>query len=302
MSGWMLVSVALVVLLLGPHRGRRPPAEHGGRLGPPVSIGSADMPRDGAVAAVGPAAEPSGTSSADRREVRTLTSRTGGSVSGPRAGRRTAVDDGWRPDVRRRLAGAAGRRAAAGGLGIAVAVTLGGPVGIGLGVVAAVVGDRVVGRLEPADVRQRKQARAAELPLVLDLLGVCLRAGMPLVAALETVAAALPGPFSDDLRVVAGLQRLGATPTAAWRDLVDDVDLAPVARAVSRSAESGSRLAAAFDRLAADRRSALAAAGTARAQSAGVVAMAPLGLCFLPAFVCLGIVPVVLSLATEVLP
>jgi hypothetical protein len=30
--------------------------------------------------------------------------------------------------------------------------------------------------------------------------------------------------------------------------------------------------------------------------------MAPLGLCFLPAFVCLGIVPVVLSLATEVLP
>ena len=54
--------------------------------------------------------------------------------------------------------------------------------------------------------------RAAELPLTLDLLGVCLRAGMPLVAALETVADALPGPFSDDLRVVAGLQRLGAAP------------------------------------------------------------------------------------------
>jgi hypothetical protein len=30
--------------------------------------------------------------------------------------------------------------------------------------------------------------------------------------------------------------------------------------------------------------------------------MAPLGLCFLPAFVLLGVVPIVLSLAKEVLP
>jgi pilus assembly protein TadC len=131
---------------------------------------------------------------------------------------------------------------------------------------------------------------------------VCLRAGMPLVAALETVAEALPGPFSADLRVVAGLQRLGAAPAAAWADLALDADLAPVARAVARSAESGSRLAAAFERLAADRRAALASAGLARARTAGVVAMAPLGLCFLPAFVCLGIAPIVLSLFGEVLP
>src|SRR6185295_14356560 len=58
----------------------------------------------------------------------------------------------------------------------------------------------------------------------------------------------------------------------------------------------------AVDCLAADRRSALTSAGLARARSAGVVAMAPLGLCFLPAFVCLGIVPIVLSLFGDVLP
>jgi pilus assembly protein TadC len=84
--------------------------------------------------------------------------------------------------------------------------------------------------------------------------------------------------------------------------LTNDADLAPVARAVARSAESGSRLAAAFDRLAADRRAALASGGLSRARSAGVIAMAPLGLCFLPAFVCLGIVPIVLSLFGTVLP
>ncbi len=193
-------------------------------------------------------------------------------------------------------------RAAAAGLGVAVALVVGGAVGAAVGVAVAVAAGRLIPRLETAGARRRRQDRATDLPLTLDLLGVCLRAGMPLVAALETVADALPGPFSDDLHVVAGLQRLGAPPATAWAELTSDADLAPVARAVARSAESGSRLAAAFDRLAADRRSALVSAGLARARSAGVVAMAPLGLCFLPAFVSLGIVPIVLSLFGEVLP
>ncbi|MDQ3055153.1 MAG: type II secretion system protein F, partial [Actinomycetota bacterium] len=37
-----------------------------------------------------------------------------------------------------------------------------------------------------------------------------------------------------------------------------------------------------------------------RAQRAGVALMAPLGLCFLPAFVCLGVVPVVVGIASRV--
>jgi pilus assembly protein TadC len=193
-------------------------------------------------------------------------------------------------------------RASSAALGVAMALVVGGVFGIATGIAAIVVADRVVRKLEPGQVRQRRRRREVELPLTLDLLSVCLQAGMPLVAALETVVGALPGPFSEDLCVVAGLQRLGAAAPSAWAELAADQDLAPVARAVRRSAESGSRLAAAFDRLAADRRSALAASGLARARSAGVIAMAPLGLCFLPAFVCLGIVPIVLSLAAEVLP
>jgi pilus assembly protein TadC len=193
-------------------------------------------------------------------------------------------------------------RVAAAVLGVAVALVVGGPFGIAAGGVAFAVADQALRRLEPVQVRRRREDRQAELPLTLDLLSVCLQAGMPLVAALETVAGALPGPFSDDLQVVAGLQRLGAAPTTAWAEFAGDEDLAPIARAVGRSAESGGRLAATFDRLAADRRAVLASAGLARARTAGVVAMAPLGLCFLPAFLCLGIVPIVLSLAKEVLP
>lgn len=204
-------------------------------------------------------------------------------------------------------AGRAGRRPtpahlSAAALGLATALLIGGPPGMALGVAAFFGTRRAVRSLEPAADRRRKELRTAELPLVLDLLAVCLRAGTPLVIALETVGQALPSRFSDDLARVAGLQRLGGSAPEAWADVAGDPDLGPVARAVGRSAESGARLAAAFERLAADRRAALTAAGEARARRAGVLAMAPLGLCFLPAFVSLGIVPVVLSLAEEVLP
>jgi pilus assembly protein TadC len=192
--------------------------------------------------------------------------------------------------------------AAASALGVATALLLGGVVGAAAGIAAGIGAHRGVRRLEPAAVRRTRERRAAELPLVLDLLAVCLRAGMPLVGALEAVAEALPGPFSGDLSRVAGLLRLGSPPTTAWSGLAQDPDLAAVAAAAGRSAESGSRLAASFERLAVERRSALAAAGEASARKAGVVAMAPLALCFLPAFVCLGLVPIVLSLASEVLP
>src|SRR5215204_2465843 len=193
-------------------------------------------------------------------------------------------------------------RLASGALGLAAVVVVGGPVGLLAGAMAFLAADLVVRSLEPMAVRRRRERRAADLPLVLDLLAICIRAGTPLVTALETVADAVPGPFSGELAVVAGLQRLGAAAAAAWADLADDPDLGPVSRAVARSAESGARLAEAFERLAADQRSALAAAGDAKARRAGVIAMAPLGLCFLPAFVSLGIVPIVLSLAEEVLP
>lgn len=216
-------------------------------------------------------------------------------LAGPRRARPTPSAG---PRTGRRLSPT---RFAAAALGTATVLLIGGLPGIALGVAAFLGAQRAVRSLEPAAVRRRKERRTAELPLVLDLLAVCLRAGTPLVVAVETVGQALPGRFSDDLALVAGLQRLGCGAPEAWADLADDPDLGPVARAVGRSAESGARLAAAFERLAADRRSALTAAGEARARRAGVLAMAPLGLCFLPAFVSLGIVPIVLSLAAGAL-
>ena len=52
--------------------------------------------------------------------------------------------------------------------------------------------------------------------------------------------------------------------------------------------------------LAVESRHEAAHAATALAERAGVVIAGPLGVCFLPAFACLGVVPVVAGLATDV--
>lgn len=196
---------------------------------------------------------------------------------------------------------AAARAVAAALAALAAVLLVGGVAGV---VAAGAIGagvHRVLSRLEPAASRRLGQQRAAQLPLALDLLAVCLRAGSPLVVALDAVAAAVAAPLAADLAAVAALQRLGASVTAAWARHEDDPVLGPVVRSVHRSARSGSALAAAFERLAAERRAAARAAGEVRARRAGVLAAAPLGLCFLPAFVCLGVAPLVLSIARAVL-
>ena len=56
-----------------------------------------------------------------------------------------------------------------------------------------------------------------------------------------------------------------------------------------------------MEELAGDLRAEAADGARARAERASVLIAGPLGLCFLPAFVCLGVVPVVAGLAGDVL-
>jgi Flp pilus assembly protein TadB len=137
----------------------------------------------------------------------------------------------------------------------------------------------------------------AALALTLDLAASALRAGRPLSDALARAAPVASTGTADLLGRVAGLLRLGADPAVAWAVLPADGPLAAVAASATRSAASGIRVATAFERAAEQIRADLAAAASVRAHRAGVFAMAPLGLCFLPSFVCLGVVPVVVGVA-----
>ena len=141
----------------------------------------------------------------------------------------------------------------------------------------------------------------------LDVLAVCLGAGMAVSAAAAATAASAPPKLAAVLRRAADLLALGSDPASAWSmspepptDLVDP-HIDSLLRLARRSASSGAALADGVAELADQSRHDAAQAATAAAERAGVLIAGPLGLCFLPAFVCLGIVPVVAGLAGDVL-
>jgi pilus assembly protein TadC len=188
----------------------------------------------------------------------------------------------------------AGRRLiAAAATGFAAALLIGGAPGLVVGAVAAFLVDRLLVRLEPRAVVTRRQRLIADLPLVADLLAACLRAGGSPVRAIDAIAVALRGPLGSELAQVAAALRLGSDAAAAWAGFVADPALAPFGRAMVRVWDSGASLGDTLDRLADDARRTRRAAADLRARAVGVKAAAPLGLCFLPAFVLVGIVPLV---------
>jgi Flp pilus assembly protein TadB len=185
--------------------------------------------------------------------------------------------------------------------GIAAAILFGGPIGVLAGAGVGVACARLLSRLEPRDVKERRARLVADLPIAVDLMAACLRGGSSWVESVDAVATALGGPLGLELHRVAAQIRLGADPVETWLTLAAEPALARLARAAARASDSGSALAPTLAGLARDQRRAARAEAAARAQVAGVRAVAPLGLCFLPAFVLIGIVPAIVGIATQVL-
>ena len=136
----------------------------------------------------------------------------------------------------------------------------------------------------------------------LDVFAVCLSSGMAVSAAAAATADCAPPALGAVLRRAADLLMLGADPDTAWQTPDGEVDegCVALARLARRSASSGSALAAGVAELAEQSRQDAAHAASAAAERAGVLIAGPLGLCFLPAFICLGIAPVVAGLADEI--
>jgi len=182
-----------------------------------------------------------------------------------------------------------------------VAVLVGGWLGILAGVVGAVVGYRLLGGLDSTARRHRSQRLTATLPMAATLLAACLRAGRPIDQAVAAVAVAVHGPLGEELGHVAAALSLGAPPAAAWRRLATEPATAKMARTLVRTCESGAPLAATLDAIATQARADARNLAVQQAKSVGVKAAAPLGLCFLPAFVAVGLVPVIAGVVTNVI-
>lgn len=179
------------------------------------------------------------------------------------------------------------------GSATAVALFVGGPVGWALGGVTGVVALAAVRRLEPSAARRRREQLVAGLPHVVDLLAACLAAGQPPARAIDQVAGVVGDPLRHELEEVSARLRLGVDPVTVWRGLARHPELGVWGRCLLRATESGASVADAMARLADDLRASTRAGLEARARAVGVRAAVPLGACLLPAFVLLGVVPLV---------
>ena len=173
-------------------------------------------------------------------------------------------------------------------------VVFGGTVGLVLGAAGAAVSWRALEHLEsPATVRRRQELER-DLPAAVQLLGACLVAGSAMTTALASVAGAMPGAVGDELELLRRRLQWATDPASVWRSV--DGPLEALGRTMARAHESGASVQHAVARLAGDLRGAARARADARARTIEVRAAAPLGLCFLPAFVLLGVVPMAAGL------
>jgi pilus assembly protein TadC len=158
-------------------------------------------------------------------------------------------------------------------------------------------------RRQAVDDLRARAGLARDVPRAAELMATCRDAGTPPGEAVAAVCAETAGPVATALRPVAAALEAGIDPATAWALTGDrrGDPLGRLGRAYVRGAATGAPLARSLRAVASDERTRTRAAAEAAARRAGVRAIGPLAVCFLPAFLVLGVVPVVVGVASQVL-
>ena len=190
---------------------------------------------------------------------------------------------------------------AGGLLASAIALWWGGPAGVGVGAVVAPA-TALLGT-HAATIQRRSGPRipAGEPALAADLLLATVGAGVPLTAAMRAVASSMSGPFASRLHDVARRADAGAPSVTAHEPLLVDEATGSIGRALVRAHEAGASPVLLLAGAASRERERERSERVARARSAGSLAALPLGLLFLPAFLLVAVVPVVVGALAPVL-
>lgn len=168
-------------------------------------------------------------------------------------------------------------------------------VGALAGLVIGVVVVLALGRVEGAASKRERAALSAQLPAALELMASSLDAGLPLRGALSAVAAVCAEPTASLLQGIQAQTQIGRSDAEAWGSLRSHRVWGDAARDLARSADSGAAVAHVLRVHAAETRRRRWAGLEVRARAVGVKSVLPLMTCFLPAFILLGVVPIVAS-------
>lgn len=161
---------------------------------------------------------------------------------------------------------------------------------------ALALGVLVAGAVAAHARRHRSGLPAGEVALFADLLAGCLRSGMAPAGALRVAAAGGSPPLLALAEWAAAGLAAGLPPDTVWEGWDSDRALAMVAVVCRRTAGSGAAAAGELQRVARRLRSQRRAALDRAAARASTWLVLPLGLCFLPAFVLLTVVPAIAGL------
>ncbi|MEV8114663.1 MULTISPECIES: type II secretion system F family protein [Streptomyces] len=148
---------------------------------------------------------------------------------------------------------------------------------------------------------RRPRREDPQLPLLAELLAACLAAGAAPGAAAGAVGGSLSGPLAAGLRRAATELRLGGEPAAVWKRFGQLPGASGLARRLELADVSGAPAVATVAAEAAECRARRGRAAQTTARRAAVLVTGPLGLCFLPAFLLIGVAPVVIGLAKELM-
>lgn len=145
-----------------------------------------------------------------------------------------------------------------------------------------------------AEATRQEHTAVVETAMVIDLAAAAISSGASIPAALLAVDKALgEEPSESGLGAVCRLLMMGASWSEAWQEAPARFDA--LRDALEASWDSGAAPVPLLERASASLRAKRARASREAAAELAAKLVLPLGLCFLPAFVLLGVVPVVAS-------
>jgi pilus assembly protein TadC len=169
--------------------------------------------------------------------------------------------------------------------------------GFGLAGIALMVLARLDSRKPEPDL----PALRAQLPATLELLAAVVESGSSLDFAVGQVAAVVGGPTGKLLQRVTAALGVGCTSKEAWDCLRDHEVWGTVSRELARCAESGLATASVLRGTAVQARKQHGHELMRQARATGVRSSLPLVACYLPAFLLVGVVPIIGGLVGQYL-
>lgn len=191
------------------------------------------------------------------------------------------------------------------GGGAAAPLALASPALTAIVPLAAVTGWLLPARVVLTAGRARADRIRGQLPDMLDLLALCVGAGMAVDPALEAAAARLRGPLGAEIEATLRDVRLGATRRSAYEDLALRVPIHEVAQVVAAMLQAD-ELGAPLSRVLGDHADALRADRRRRARERAAKAAPAIQLVvamvMVPAALILVVAVMVLELARQIGP